>query len=291
MSTDSDQLSSEDLAKMVAEIDQNKLDEFEESLIKSELITPDKIYIDLGFLKELTIGTLLSLVLERSKNDKNYDAEQSYVYIQSMLPEYDKRQFHDIEHCFPELNISNVEFKKRMYDPFYSNEIFNLAPISKFMDVLKAQIRVNINHSRVIQKRNPISVVVNTYPLHISKTNKDIVGLFLSNLFSINVSVIYYDLRKVTPSDFTIYDELYILYPDLLLSAVRDELTALKYLTKFVFVPKLFGNEFSHTKNILKEETHTRNVLNTLTNFKYVDLIHLSPRVTEVSSTEQESES
>ena len=132
-------------------IDKAELDRLNQEMIVSDLITPDRLYVDLALIKDFNIGALLSFRDERKDTWKTL-----YQSIITALPEYQIRKFDDLAHYFPEFGLSNQTLRARIYDPEWAGHILHNAPITPFINTLRSQILVNVNHSAVIGKTDPI---------------------------------------------------------------------------------------------------------------------------------------
>lgn len=264
-------------------IDENELKRFNEELINSNLITPDKIYVDLALLKDLNIGVILSILYDRKPSMRPDEYETLYRRLIAALPEYTKRSYDDIEHLFPFLNITNAEFRARFTAPEYASFIFHNAPMTKFRHILTGQLMVNVNHSAVSGKRSAIELTINTYPLQLSKSDEYLVGFFLAKTYSVNTCTQYINLKNLDASQVVKYDEIYTYYlPELLSSdSVRQAYSSMKCVMKRLFVPRIFGSTYRANWDVVKEELATKTRMDIMTRLDYFDTERCSPDIPE----------
>ena len=253
-------------------IDEETIKKINNEMLTSALITPDFLYIDLRLLKDYNIGCLLSFLKERQKSISAEEYQSLYNQILSSLDEYNQRKFDDINYYFPFMNVDNETFKKRLHDERCASFIFHHSPLTKFMNVLKSQIFVNVNHSAVKGKHDPIEITFNTYPLKLNTQDKSSIGTYISRLLGVNVHVLYLDINNLESVDFTKIDEFYLYYFKEFIETetVRNDFTNLKYLNKKLFVAKLLGNTHTDQKAILQDEHIIRTRMDICSNFQFL---------------------
>ena len=84
--------------------------------LKSELFTPDVIYMELRLLKDYTIGALLALASEKSKEE----GERLYKSIRGRLIGYDMRMIDDVTPFFPDFGLTTDQIEDVIKDPAYT---------------------------------------------------------------------------------------------------------------------------------------------------------------------------
>jgi hypothetical protein len=263
----------EDIEKIKAiKQDKDALDKFSEKMITGGLITPDNIYIDLQYFKDLKLGSLMSLLYKESKIN---DVSEKFNKIKLNMQKYTERKTDDLSKYF-DIGYTNDDIDNHLNDPQYSDEIFMLSPATAFIHVLSCQTQVNVNHSAVIGKRDVITFTVNTYPLNLGNTPKRLLGDFINSVYYCNCNVIY-----KSPSDIakTIkdYDELYLFNLDKLsqIDLFQKQFSELTFLGKRIFAPALFKDEHSYKI----EESQVNGWLNLGCDFTYVRSEQFSPGV------------
>lgn len=253
-------------------IDKAQFDKLNEEAITSSLITPDRLYMDLALIKDLTIGVIISFLYDKKEHISNEEYSSLYKQMIDGLPKYIDRTFDDFEYLFPFLNKTNKEFEERLHDPKYAKFILHNAPITQFKDVLTGQLFINKNHSAVINKIDAIELTVNTYPLKLDKTDEYIVAKFLADNYKVNVNVLYIDLKNIDDKHVLKYDEIYTYFPRELFesSSIRKAYTEMKYIKKRLFLPRIFfGKYYKDNFDIVKEELLIQTRMDILTNLKY----------------------
>ena len=237
----------------------------------SDLITPDKIYVDLMLFRDFNIGTLLSFLEEMKTTRPEVDRVSLYRYMLDNLPEYQDRKFDDMEHHFSKFGLTTKEIQHRLHDQEWSSRILHTSPITPYITTMKSQIAVNINHSNVAGKKNGIDFFVNTYPLKLDKQDQHIIGLFFAQELGVNVTVIYRNPKQFTLEEVIEYDEMYTYHlADLFNNEdISNGYTALKFISKRLFTPRLFGNKFIKSMHTEKEELIVKTRCDILTTFKF----------------------
>lgn len=265
------------------DIDENELKKFNEDVINSSLITPDKIYLDLALLKDLNIGVILSILYDRKPSMQPGEYASLYKQLIAALPTYNKRSYDDVEHLFPFLKISNAEFRARFTDEAYASFILHNAPMTKFRHTLTGQLMINVNHSAVSGKRAAIELTLNTYPLKLSKSDEYLVGFFLAKTYNVNTCTQYINLKNLDASHVVKYDEIYTYYlPELLASdSVRQAYSSMKCVMKRLFVPRIFGPTYRANWDVVKEELATKTRMDIMTRLDYFDTERCSPDIPE----------
>jgi len=271
------------------DIDLEELKRFNEEMVTSNLITPDQLYADLALFKDYNIGALASFQHENRDIQTATRRHEIYQSMLDALPDYQNRQFDDIAHYFPRFGVSNDEIQTRLHDPYWSSYIFHHAPLTPYINTMRGQIAVNVNHSAVIGKRDPIELTINTYPIRLSEINRHFVGLYFANLLRTTVRVIYLDMTKVRLHDISSYDEIYTYYFVDLFKAkdIRDAYSALKFIRKRLYAPKLFGPTVNPMIDTKKEELIVKSHCDVLTLFSFVHPRLFSAMLPEKPSVDQ----
>ena len=254
-------------------IDENELKRFNEEMVTSSLITPDKLYVDLALLKDFNIGVILSILYDRKPHMQVGEYAALYKQLIAELPKYAKRTCDDIEYLFPFLKINNTEFKERFTDPQYTSFILHNSPITRFQHVLTGQLLINTNHSAVVGKKTAINIDINTYPLKLTKYDEYIVGAFVSTLYSVNTTTQYMDLTKIDATHVSKYDEIYTYYlPELLAHQnIRHAYSSMKFIMKRLFVPRIFGKQHEKIQDPIKEELAVKTRMDIMTRLEFFD--------------------
>ena len=194
-----------------------------------------------------------------------------YKSMIAALPEYQVRKFDDIEKYFPNFNLTVEDVQNRLNDQKWASFILHNSPTTPYIEILRSQIAVNINHSVVSGKKDHIDIFLNTYPLKLNKMDQHIVGLFFAQEFGVRVTIIYKDPLELKFEDVIFYDEIYTYYLKELFSHedIREGYTALKFVCKRLFVPKLFGKKFIKSLDTDREEIIIKTRCDILTTFTF----------------------
>lgn len=238
-----------------AKIIKDKLVMLNEKFMEGELITPDKIYVDLPLLKDINLGVLFSLISRRKDPQKDFD------YIKKNLKDYQIRIYDNPLKYFPELNISQEEFDCFKNDPKKHDEIYILSPFTIFQYVLKDNLKKNAQYSTMkkkykdrpipgrsgefIRDYDDVTYFINTYPLEISDHNKKNLQVLISDHLGVNTIVFYQNVKSVSSKFFHKMDEINSYSPNLFLSndSVRELLGKEEFLGKHIFMPLMFSKE------------------------------------------------
>ena len=179
--------------------------EFVNALMEGQFITPDLLYLDLFLLKDLHIGAIMSLAIERD------EGEDIYNLISKNLDNYRQRYFLDPCH-YLSLPYTKEEVDSRLADEHYHDDIYLLSPMTNVLDSLINHIFININHSAIKDKVNDITVHINTYPLKLSKKLTYALGIFIRDVLQINVKLLCKPINEFTVDELMEYDEYYLYY-------------------------------------------------------------------------------
>jgi hypothetical protein len=247
-------------------IDEDELRRLNQEMIVADLITSDRLLVDLALVKDYNIGALLSM-----RDERPAESGTLYGSLLEGLSAYQARKFDDIAHYFPQFGVTNAEIRARQSDPRWGGRVLHSSPITPFMKTLRGQIAVNVNHSTVIGKRDPIDLTINTYPLHLGDRDRHIVGLFFAQELGVRVAVVRLDPADIKLSSIIGYDEIYTYHFRVLMDHedVRAGYTALKFIRKRLFVPRLFGDVLHHTMDTEQEERVIQTRFDILTLFKF----------------------
>ena len=187
--------------------------------LKSELFTPDVIYLELRLLKDYTIGALLALAAEKDADE----GERLFASIKKRLIGYDMRVIDDVAEFFPDFGLTTDEIEAVIADPQYTDRILMYAPGTQFIVALIENLRINVNHSEVddrfekvrlderghyLKNWRDVTYVVNTWPLP-SPTGRSLhmIQEFMARTFQSNVIVISHDPKTLESKYYTTCDE------------------------------------------------------------------------------------
>lgn len=188
-----------------------------DALLKDELITPDNYYIDLRVMKDFGLGAILDDLHGRPQ------APVLYNTLREKLPHYNKRVYDDLRHLtFDRYN--DAWFVDYISNPLHAMGILLHAPVTGLVDVLDSHIRINANHSQVIEKYKKVRVDeehftkdydqvtfhINTYPLRLPDEGVAFLASFFIDRYGVNVKVFYQEPETYTAGQFHQFDEWHI---------------------------------------------------------------------------------
>lgn len=238
-----------------------------EEVLLGSLITPDRLYVDLALAKDYLIGALLDVY-----QLPTVVPDTRYIAIVEGLKGWSQRHFDDIALHFPSLKQTTAVLRHRLQDPQRAAWIFYRSPTTPFITTLSAQIAVNVNHSAVIGKKDPIFLTLNTHPLVLAERERHIAGLFFSQLLRVTVEVVCRDPATVSLEEYLSYDEIYTAYfvEYFAREDIRNAYTALKAVSKRLFVRRIFGDAPTPTMHIEQQQTYIQARMDVLTQFTFI---------------------
>lgn len=255
-------------------------------IAESELITPDRIYLDWSLFRDPYLGAAISLLISRKDQQESAVA---FDYLQKQIPQYQLREFNDVAYYMPELNITASDILNRLDDMNKQVEIFFAAPFTCFIQTLYANLNVNVNHSTVKGKFKKIPIddkhyyrdydairlSINTYPLILSKRQHDLIGVFFTKNYSVDVEILSMSPDQI-PLDFLKQmDEIYTNNLTKLLEnkAFSSALSEMQFSGKRIFAAKHLGTMRPPTINPRAIETEflrLHAVLDMLVDFSWI---------------------
>lgn len=177
----------------------HEINQLNEKVIQSQLFTPDRVYIELGLLKDIPIGIMYADQVIVKNDPVGFDIVQSKV--QECLSDYQKREYETIEPFFKTVcyddNIINKLLEQREYHDIY----FLMAPMTRFLNTLIRHTIRNQNNSRPankyvktpIENRQyvlapiPVTYTFNTFPLFLSQKCMERAAEELGESFGVDV--------------------------------------------------------------------------------------------------------
>jgi len=255
-------MSSEKITEADLKIDEGLLSQINEKMIGDNLITPDSLYVELRLFRDLFLAAVITLI----------DTQEQYDILLSKLDQYKDRAFDDVEKLYPELGITNKQVQDRVSDPTWHDRLFTIAPSTNFVQVMHAQIAVNVNHSSVQKKLNTVEMVVNTYPLRLNEANTHLLGLYLSRAYGVNVHPVCIAPESLTLAYLAQFHEYYVYHTQAFLKndEVHKGLSELKFLDKRIFAARLYGNTHTHIKSLPHADMYYTSTIDVVSSFKFL---------------------
>lgn len=271
-------------------IDDAELARLNQEMITSDLITPDRLYVDLALVKDFNIATLLSFLHQWKTTRPEVDRGALYNALLEGLDAYQNRDYDDIAGLFPAFGLTNEAIAERRRDSSWARHILHTAPLTPFIETLRSQIAVNVNHSEVIGKRDPIELIINIHPLVLEAADRTIVGRYFAHALRVNVKVVHLDVAAWTLADALSFDEIYTYYFAGLLdhADIRAGYETLKFVRKRLFVPQLLGAAPVQGVSAEQQELVVRTRFDVLTQFKFFPVKLCSAPVPPATSTPRE---
>lgn len=227
---------------------------YNRSIVEDELFTPDKMYLDWSLFRDPAIGAAITLLMDHP------DQKLSAVKFASMtnrIDAYQERDCSDVCHYFPELDLTPDIIRERLLDPTYQERIFHAAPFTLFIQILRAQLNVNINHSAVREKFKKVPVrpgkyrrdydairlSINTYPLQLPERIQALIGVFFTRNYAVDVEILSIAPKDLDVSFLEKMDEIYTnnLVELLDNAAFSQALTDLRFVNKSIFAVRHLG--------------------------------------------------
>ncbi len=229
------------------------------SVVEDTLITPDHIYIDLELAKDYRLGCVFSFLDERPPQD----ASHAYHVIKQNLYDYQLRKYHETHPYFFDLGITDAMIEERLKDPAYADQIFTRSPSTHFIESLKTQLSINVNHSQVKEKwtrvelskgryrreYDDVTFYINTYPLQLSEAVRNLVGRFFTDNYNVNTVILCQDITRVSVSTVKAFDEMYVIHLGRVLDnkLINKALSDMQLKPKRIFAPMMFDR---HRKTV-----------------------------------------
>ncbi len=196
------------------------IQQLNENIVTSELITPDNIYIDWSLLRDPYLGTVISLLINAKDQTNSFT---KFNILQNKLANYQLREFDDVAYYLPELGFSTEEVNTHLGNLQYQEQIFHASPMTNFIHTLYSNINVNINHSMVKgkytkihiddkhyhRKYDDICLFINTYPLQLTKKQYDLIATFLTGNLRVNVKIVTTPIEQLSLEFLLAMDEIY----------------------------------------------------------------------------------
>jgi len=238
-------------------IDWSALEQYNTRMIEEGLHAPDRIYIDLDFIKD----TQLSRVLLNSDLTK-----EKYEALLQKIPEYRERVLYTFD-----FGISpNIAMRDSV--------VFRMAPATEFLETwFPKYLMVNVNHSAVLGKRETIEVVINTFPLVLPKDDRAHLCTYLAKRFGISVTAISKDPKDLPYTFWKCFQDLFVYRPNkgfMDRDEIRLAFTEMKFDKCRLYVPRLADTKVTDD-NFVGEAAY----MSIMTTFQFLPAHLLSPVV------------
>lgn len=221
---------------------------------EEQFITPDKIYLDAGLLRDFRLGAAISTFL----NDPPNQAQEKFAHILERLPIYKNRAFYDVPYYFPKLSVTNEQIDTLLTtsDDQTQNMIYRLAPATPFSEVLHSHTSINTNHSSAKGHDAHIVYTINTYPLRLNNLNKRATAEFFALHLGVSTRFICTPTIELPKQEFADIDEFYLTDVQEFLKnpEIFDAVDTLTFSEKRIFAAKNFGTTTAFAMNVRRAE-------------------------------------
>jgi hypothetical protein len=162
---------------------------------------------------------------------------------------------------------------ERLSDPKRAHDIFISSPATGMVDLLYKHLMVNLNHSRVAEKRaDSIVYLVNAYPLKLNLKVVEYITAFFNVTYGAECAVISQDPATISPNLWKMLDEIYTMHLDRLSRnpGFKEECEAFRFKDRKVFAAIFFEEKVSAIDS-RKAREHVINWMTTITDFRDID--------------------
>lgn len=224
-------------------------------IIKNDTYVKNKIYIDIGMIKDLSIGALVSKI-----------EENEYNKLISIIKtkEYENR-------------INNNFSLKTIEKDISDNELFTNSPIINYYNFIFELIQVIKSNKQMIEGNRDIDVTINFYPLNIDVKIRDAITNYIGKQLGVSINSI---VNKIDINYLFRYDCLFIYNFDELSKLIddiftEDEIYNFNLLTKYtdidIFTPRLIHTEITKSvEKIIKDFDFCSLYMNLIFNFHFL---------------------
>ena len=167
--------------------------------MEKQFFTPDRIYADLELFKDIGLGAIYHDLIVKKNDRELFETVQRHL-LENIKP-YQTRKFETIEPFFKEFGYDDTFVSKALEDQINHDQIFLLAPNSKFIQLLARHLYRNANHSSPAERFETfvsetgekrvraiaVTLTINTYPLTISESAMSHMAALIGESLGVNV--------------------------------------------------------------------------------------------------------
>jgi hypothetical protein len=269
------------MTESTKELDYKKIQALNEKAIQNQFFTPDKIYIELGLLKDIPLGIMYFDNVGIRDDSDSFNTLQERV--KETIREYQSRTYDTIDRYFSDLGYTDKYIEDMLRKTQYHDMYFLASPTTHFINTLIRHFIRNQNNSRPANKYikklvgegkfkvDPIDIecIINTYPLNLSQKVITDVSEILGESLGTNIRFICKDPSTFDKNDWDEWlDKVDCFYVDDLgrftcspISLEKQE--ALEFTGKWLFARKRFDktqerlfnkDEFDHQIQLITAE-------------------------------------
>lgn len=246
-----------------------KFQDINKSFIESSLVSSDRIYLDIHFIKDFQVARYLSASTMTATKYKELREELATYYRHRKQYDYDFVG-HD-----------------RADDTITDDILFKIAPVTLFFTGwLKEYTTIILNNRAMLDKQKDIIITVNTYPFKLSDNSKKIIAESFLDMYGVQTEVIDTSPEDISVKQWMSYNDIFIWYPNDLLSKpdMGPVLQDLRFFEKRVFAPR-FTKSLAVSEQDFEGEEH---IVNLYTKFTFLKRDLVCP-IVEMSDGEETS--
>jgi len=244
----------------------NIVSEINEKSITNEIKSVNRIYVELGFLKNLFIGTLsIMYKLDETSFNEFRNIINSDVFK--------KRTIEDPIDIFPFMNISRTNMYEFIKEPAKHERIFLMSPSMTTETYLSNKILEFKENKKILSEENNLFLTVNTYPLTLSNELSSAIAICYTNVFGVDVDIICKDYKSMTEEELLSHDIYYISNLVYFSNSIQELLNSLKFSNKYVSALKLIFDKPDDLNKYKLDNLFelTISALNFAMHFEYID--------------------
>lgn len=181
------------------EFDVSTLENMNQKAIQNQFFVPDNVYMDLGLFKDFALGAVYAdLTFIKEDQDTFTSVQQT---LNGCLKDYQKRKFDTVEPFLTETGYTDFIVDKLLNLDTIHDQIFIVAPNTKFIQLLIRHTIRNQNNSRpankykkkklddhhFIMEPEEVTFRINTFPLTLTPALLEKVAAEFGEAFGVNI--------------------------------------------------------------------------------------------------------
>jgi hypothetical protein len=180
-------------------LNDSEINALNEKVIQSQLFTPDRVYIEMGLLKDFPIGVMYTDKIVIQDDPEGFAQVQATV--NEVVEAYENRRYETIDPYFASIGYTDGVIDEMLSLREYHDSYFLISPNTRFFNTLIRHTIRNQNNSRPANKYNkksigekhyilepvPVTYLFNTYPLFLSKKCMELQAVELGESFGVNI--------------------------------------------------------------------------------------------------------
>jgi hypothetical protein len=196
------------------EFDRDTLEAMNAKAVENQFFTPDHVYVDLALMKDFNLGAIYADIIAH-RTEEHFNAFQAGFVDSGIINEYQKRRYDTINPYLEKLGYTDQRIAELLDGILNHDEVFMIAPTTKFFNLLIRHTIRNQNHSGpankfVKTKLNtdqysldaiPVTYYLNTYPLTLSTGLMNQLAPELGEAFGVNIKFINKNPHEINHND------------------------------------------------------------------------------------------